>query len=144
MSRYSGPKNKIARRYRTNLWGRPRNPMNANKVPQFSRRMRKKSEYGIRLDEKQKLKFFYGGISEKQFTNYYKKAKKKGGNIGNNFIFLLESRLDVMVYRLNLAPTIFAARQLSSHGHVLVNGKTSRRSFLPSEGRRHPKSSRKI
>ncbi len=119
MSGYIGPKNKVARRFGVNLWGRNRDPISSSK----RRRMgKKKSEYGIRLEEKQKLKFFYGGIREKQFKSYYLKSKIKGGNIGNTFLQFLELRLDVLVYRLNLAPTIFSSRQLVSHGHILVNG----------------------
>ena len=118
MSGYIGAKNKVAKRFAVNLWGKSRNPLSNKKGFRVTK---KKSEYGIRLDEKQKLKFFYGGIREKQFSSYYKKAKKKGGNLGNTFLQLLECRLDVLVYRLNLAPTIFAARQLVSHGHIKVN-----------------------
>ncbi len=126
MSSNFGPKNKIAKRFRVNLWGRPRDPLAKKKESgggSFQKRTRKKSEYGLRLDEKQKLKFFYGSIREHQFNHYYKKAKQKGGNIGNNFILLLEKRLDVIVYRMNLVPTIFAAKQIVSHGHILVNEK---------------------
>ncbi len=83
---------------------------------------RKKSDFGLQLDEKQKLRYFYGFINEKQFKNYYKVAKRKSGNTGTIFLQLLERRLDTAVYRMNFAPTIFSARQLVSHGHVLVNG----------------------
>ncbi len=132
MSGYIGPKNKIARRFNTNLWGRNKNPIVASKRKKIGK---KKSEYGIRLDEKQKLKYFYGGIREKQFRFYYLKSRKKGGNIGNTFLQFLELRLDVVVYRLNLAPTIFASRQLVSHGHILVDGKkVDVPSYLVQEG----------
>lgn len=120
MSGYIGAKDKLARRFNTNLWGRVRNPLTRTKVKSF--RGKKKSEFGIRLDEKQKLKYFYGGIREKQFKSYYTEAKRRGGNIGFTFLRLIESRLDLMVYRLNLAPTIFAARQVVSHGMINVNG----------------------
>jgi small subunit ribosomal protein S4 len=87
------------------------------------RRRGKKSNYGVRLDEKQKLRYFYGVIREKQFRKYFQQAKKVHGNIGNAFLTLLERRLDVVVYRMNFLPTIFAARQFVSHGHIRVNGK---------------------
>ena len=122
---FKGPKNKLARRFNTNIWGRPRNPIGGPKSKSTSfRRGKKKTLYGLRLEEKQKLRYFYGGIREKQFHSYYSKARQKGGNIGNTFLQLLENRLDVTVYRLNLAPTIFAARQLVSHKHIQVNGET--------------------
>ena len=123
MSGYQGPKNKIAKRYRVNLWGRPNDPMARLKSVSFQKKMRKRSEYSLRLNEKQKLKYFYGGIREKIFKNYYVKARKVGGNIGSNFLKLLERRLDTVIYRMNFVPTIFASRQIVSHGHVLVNGK---------------------
>ena len=124
MGNFKGPKNKIARRFNTNVWGRPRNPIGGTKSKHVPfKRGKKKTLYGIRLDEKQKLRYFYGGVREKQFHSYYDKARQKGGNIGDTFLQLLESRLDVIVYRLNLAPTIFAARQLVSHKHIEVNGK---------------------
>ncbi len=121
MSGYLGPRNKKARRFGVNLWGRNENPVALS--GKRRRINKKKSDYGIRLDEKQKLKYFYGGIREKQFKSYYLKSRKKGGNIGNTFLQLLELRLDVIVYRLNFTPTIFSSRQLVSHRHVLVNGK---------------------
>ena len=138
MGNYSGPKNKVARRFGINLWGRVKHTAVAGK--QRTQRPgakpgKKKSDYGLQLNEKQKLRFFYGGIREKQFKRYYKKAKKVGGNIGQIFLGLLERRLDTVVYRLNLAPTIFSARQIVSHGHVLVNGKSvDIPSFLVQQG----------
>ena len=119
MAGYQGPKNKIARRFNVNLWGRVKNPLLGKR--KGKRSTRKKSEFALQLDEKQKLRYFYGGIREKQFKKYYHAAKRTGGNVGRSFLGLLERRLDTTVYRLNLAPTIFAARQLVSHGHVLVN-----------------------
>ena len=138
MGNYSGPKNKVARRFGINLWGRVKHTAVAGK--QRTQRPgakpgKKKSDYGLQLNEKQKLRFFYGGIREKQFRRYYTKAKKVGGNIGQIFLGLLERRLDTVVYRLNLAPTIFSARQIVSHGHVLVNGKpVDIPSFLVQQG----------
>ncbi|BBM88947.1 30S ribosomal protein S4 [Spirochaetota bacterium] len=120
MAGYSGPKNKIAKRFNVNLWGRSVSPLGTKNTPS---RGRKKSDFALQLEEKQKLRYFYGGIRERQFKRYFKEAKRQGGNIGNNFLTLLEKRLDVAVYRLNIAVTIFAARQFVSHGHILVNGK---------------------
>ena len=122
MSRYTGPRNKIAKRFDVNLWGRRRDPL-ATEQRTMRRRRSKKSNYGVRLDEKQKLRYYYGVIREKQFRMYFKRAKKVHGNIGNAFLILLESRLDVVVFRMNFLPTIFAARQFVSHGHIRVNGK---------------------
>lgn len=119
MSGYIGAKNKLARRFNVNLWGRVRSPLTTGKSRPF--RGKKKSDFAIHLDEKQKLKYFYGGIREKQFKAYYEEAKRRGGNIGFTFLSLIERRLDVMVYRLNLAPTIFSARQIVSHGMIMVN-----------------------
>ncbi len=120
MAGYHGPRHKIAKRFKENLWGRPVSPLGTRRVPL---RGRKKSDFSLQLEEKQKLRYFYGGIREKQFKGYFKEARRKGGNVGNNFLMLLERRLDVAVYRLNIAVTIFAARQLVSHGHILINGK---------------------
>lgn len=124
MARYRGPKNRIARKFGVNIFGRARNPLihKPNPPGVHGARRRKKSDYGQQLEEKQKLKAVYGMISEKQLVRYYKKAAQKG-NATKNLIVFLESRLDVMVYRMKLAPTIFAAQQLVAHGHVQVNGK---------------------
>ncbi len=125
MGRYTGKKNRVARRFGANIFGRARNPLihKANPPGAHGARRRKKSDYGLQLEEKQKLKAIYGMLSEKQLVNYYKKAVKKGGNTSHILAELLECRLDSVVYRLKLAPTIFAAHQLVSHGHILVNGK---------------------
>lgn len=132
MARYTGPKNRIARRFGVNIFGRHRNPLLHKQNPpgMHGARRRKKSDYGIQLEEKQKLKAIYGMLSEKQLINYYKKAIKGTGNTAEHLSQLLESRLDTVVYRLKLASTMFAAQQLVSHGHILVNGKSvDRRSF---------------
>lgn len=122
MAGYIGPKDKISRRLGVNIWGQAKK--NAVTERKTTNRMnKKKSEFALQLEEKRKLRFFYGGIREKQFRRYYKKAKVLGGNVGKSFLELLERRLDTVIYRLNLAPTIFSARQIVSHGHVLVNGK---------------------
>ncbi len=125
MVRYRGPKNRIARRFGVNIFGRRRNPLIHKPAPpgMHGAKRKKKSDYGLQMEEKQKLKTIYGMITHRQLVNYYKKALKKVGNTSTNLIQLLECRLDNIVYRLNLAPTIFAAQQLISHGHVLVNDK---------------------
>ena len=132
MARYTGNKNRIARRFGTNIFGRSRNPLlhKPNPPGMHGARRKKKSDYGLQLEEKQKLKAIYGMISEKQLVKYFKKAIKLTGNTANLLAGMLECRLDNIVYRLKLAPTIFAAHQLVSHGHILVNGKkVDRRSF---------------
>lgn len=137
MSRFTGNKNRIARRFGVNIFGRARNPLIHKQNPPgvHGARRRKKSDYGLQLEEKQKLKAIYGMLSEKQLINYYKKAVQMKGNTAQHFIELLECRLDNMVYRLRFASTIFAAHQLVSHGHILVNGKkVDRRSFIVKPG----------
>jgi small subunit ribosomal protein S4 len=125
MARYTGPKNRIARKFGVNIFGRARNPLihKPNPPGVHGARRRKKSDFGQQLEEKQKLKAVYGMLMEKQLVRYYQKAEKHGGETVTNLVVLLESRLDVMVYRLKFAPTIFAAQQLVAHGHVTVNGK---------------------
>ena len=137
MSRYTGNKNRIARRFGTNIFGRLRNPLlhKPNPPGVHGARRRKKSDYGLQLEEKQKLKAVYGMLSEKQLVNYYKKSLRKEGNTAQHFSEMLECRLDNLVYRLKFANTIFGAHQLVSHGHILVNGKkVDRRSFMVEPG----------
>ena len=137
MARYRGPKNRIARRFGANLFGRARNPLlrKANPPGQHGARRRKKSDYGIQLEEKQKLKACYGMLMEKQLVKIFKQAVLQKGNTAQLFMQHLECRLDTLVYRLRFARTIFAAQQLVSHGHILVNGKkVDRRSFLVKPG----------
>lgn len=138
MSRYTGNKNRIARRFGTNIFGRARNPLlhKPNPPGVHGARRRKKSDYGLQLEEKQKLKAIYGMLSEKQLVNYFKKAvRKTGATTSQHLAEMLECRLDNIVYRLNFASTIFAAHQLVSHGHILVNGKkVDRRSFQVEPG----------
>lgn len=132
MARFTGNKNRIARRFGINIFGRARNPLlhKPNPPGMHGARRRKKSDYGLMLDEKQKLKAIYGMLSEKQLVNYFKKAQKMKGNTAELLAEMLECRLDNVVYRLKLAPTIFAAHQLVAHGHILVDGeKVDRRSF---------------
>lgn len=132
MARFTGNKNRIARRFGANIFGRARNPLlhKPNPPGVHGARRRKKSDYGVQLEEKQKLKAIYGMLSEKQLVGYYKKAANLAGNTAQHFAEMLECRLDNIVYRLKFASTIFAAHQLVSHGHILVDGKkVDRRSF---------------
>ena len=127
MSKRIAAKHKIDRRLGCNLWGRPKSPYNKrNSRPGqhgAQRQRRKLSDFGIQLFAKQKLRFYYGDLTEKQFRRIYDKASKTKGDTSQILIELLERRLDAIVYRMNFVPTIFAARQLVNHGHILVNGK---------------------
>lgn len=132
MVRYTGPKNRIARRFGVNIFGRARNPLlhKANPSGMHGAKRKKKSDFGQQLEERQKLKAIYGMISQKQLVRYYQEALRQKGVTAHLFLRRLECRLDNIVYRLRLAPTIFAAQQLVSHGHVCINGKkVDRRSF---------------
>lgn len=137
MARYTGSKNRIARRFGVNIFGRLRNPLLHKQNPPgvHGARRRKKSDFGLQLEEKQKLKAIYGMISEKQLRGYFAKAAKLEGNTAHLFTQMLECRLDNIVYRLKFGSTIFAAQQLVSHGHILVDGKkVDRRSFQVKPG----------
>lgn len=137
MARYTGNRNRVARRFGTNIFGRARNPLlhKPNPPGVHGARRRKKSDYGLQLEEKQKLKAIYGMLSEHQLVSYYKKALNKAGNTAQHFAEMLECRLDNIVYRLKFASTIFGAHQLVSHGHILVDGhKVDRRSFIVKPG----------
>jgi small subunit ribosomal protein S4 len=137
MARYTGSKNRIARRYGVNIFGRARNPLlhKPNPPGMHGARRRKKSDFGLQLEEKQKLKAIYGMLSEKQLIAYYKKALRLEGNTASHFAEMLECRLDNLVYRLKFGHTIFAAQQLVAHGHILVDGKkVDRRSFQVKPG----------
>jgi small subunit ribosomal protein S4 len=137
MVRYTGKKNRVARRFGVNIFGRVRNPLLHKQNPPGAHgaRRRKKSDFGLSLEEKQKLKAIYGMLTEKQLVRYYKYAVARPGNTAQILAQQLECRLDNIVYRLKLASTIFAAHQLVSHGHVLVNGKkVDRRSFQVEPG----------
>ena len=126
MSRILKAKYKIDRRLRCNLWGRPKSPFNKREYPpglNGQNKRRKPSDFGTQLMAKQKLKCYYGYITEKQFHNLYVKATRLKGDTSQNLIQLLERRLDSVVYRMKFVSTIFAARQFVSHGHILVNGK---------------------
>lgn len=125
MSRRHSTKYKIDRRVGENIWGRPKSPVNKRptKPGQHGQGRRgKTSDYGLQLMAKQKLKFHYGDITEKQFRRTYDEANRLKGNTAENLIGLLESRLEAFVYRAKFVPTIFAARQFVNHGHVKVNG----------------------
>ncbi|MFC0213190.1 30S ribosomal protein S4 [Paenibacillus chartarius] len=123
MARYTGPKFKLSRRLGISLSGTGKELKRPFPPGQHGPGQRKKlSGYGVQLQEKQKLRHMYG-LGEKQFHNLFVKASKMAGKSGENFMFLLESRLDNLVYRLGFANTRAGARQLVSHGHVTVNGK---------------------
>ncbi|MFA6201279.1 MAG: 30S ribosomal protein S4 [Bacteroidales bacterium] len=124
MARYTGPKTKIARKFREPIFGADKTLDRKNYRPGQhgqSKRRAKQSEYGIQLMEKQKAKYTYG-ILERQFRNLFEKAARKRGITGVVLLQLIESRLDNVVYRLGIAKTRSQARQLVSHRHILVNG----------------------
>jgi small subunit ribosomal protein S4 len=126
MSKRHSAKYKIDRRMGENLWGRPKSPVNQRSYgpgQHGQRRKSKVSDFGLQLRAKQKLKGYYGNITEKQFQRIYVEATRRKGNTSENLIALLESRLDAVVYRAKFAPTPFAARQIVNHGHVAVNGR---------------------
>ena len=125
MARYRDAKNRIARRLGVNIFGRAKNPLvhKAHPPGMHGAKRKKKSDYGVQLEEKQKLKAAYGMISEAQLRRYFGEAARRHQNTPELLMQRLECRLDNIVYRLRLAPTIFAAQQLVSHGHVNVNGK---------------------
>ena len=126
MSKRHSAKYKIDRAMGENLWGRSKSPVNKRSYgpgQHGQRRKSKVSDFGLQLKAKQKLKGYYGNITEKQFSAIYDEAGRRKGNTSENLIGLLESRLDAIVYRAKFVPTVFAARQFVNHGHVLVNGK---------------------
>lgn len=125
MSKRVNAKYKIDRRLGENLWGRPKSPVNRRQHPpgEHGQRRRKPSDFGTQLMAKQKLKGYYANIGERQFRRYYQEASRRTGDTGENLVGLLERRLDAVVYRAKFVPTVFAARQFVSHGHILVNGK---------------------
>jgi small subunit ribosomal protein S4 len=125
-------KYKSNRRFGQNLWGRPKSPVNKRQYgpgQHGQRRKGKTSDYGLQLAAKQKLRLYYGNITEKQFRRIYEEAARRKGNTAELLIGLLESRLDAVVYRSKFVPTVFSARQFVNHGHVRVNG---RRVTIPS------------
>ena len=119
-------KHKVDRRLKVNLWGRPKSPFNSRNYPPGQHGKTKKgklSDYGTQLEAKQKMKFYYGNMNERQFRNVYRKAIQKKGNTTENLVGFLERRLDTVAYRAKFATTVFSARQLINHGHIKVNGK---------------------
>ncbi|MEO1015368.1 MAG: 30S ribosomal protein S4 [Pseudomonadota bacterium] len=125
MSKRISAKYKLDRRVGENVWGRPKSPINKREYGpgmHGQRRKGKLSDFGLQLMAKQKLKGYYGNISEKQFEKIYVEAVRRRGNTAENLIGLLESRLDALVYRAKFVPTVFAARQFVNHGHIKVNG----------------------
>ena len=125
MTKRTSAKYKIDRRMGENIWGRPKSPVNRREYgpgQHGQRRKGKMSDFGLQLRAKQKLKGYYGSITEKQFRRTYDEASRRKGNTTENLIGLLESRLDAIVYRAKFVPTVFAARQFVNHGHVKVNG----------------------
>jgi small subunit ribosomal protein S4 len=125
MSKRRNAKYKLDRRVGENVWGRPKSPVNSRQSrpgQHGARRTSKPSDFGLQLMAKQKLKGFYGDITEKQFRKVYDEAARRRGNTAELLVGLLESRLDTVVYRAKFVPTVFAARQFVNHGHVTVNG----------------------
>ena len=126
MTKRANAKYKIDRRMGENIWGRPKSPVNKREYgpgQHGQRRKGKMSDFGTQLKAKQKLKGYYANLSERQFHSVYDEAVRMTGDSSENLIGLLERRLDVVVYRSQFVPTIFAARQFVSHGHVKVNGR---------------------
>lgn len=125
MARYTGPSTKIARKFREPIFG-PDKAFDKKSYPPGQhgamKKRAKQSEYAVQLMEKQKVKYMYG-ILERQFAKIFDRASRKSGITGENLLQLIEARLDNIVYRLGLAPTRMAARQLVSHRHITVNGK---------------------
>ena len=126
MSKRHSAKYKIDRAMGENLWGRSKSPVNKREYgpgQHGQRRKGKMSDFGTQLKAKQKLKGYYGNLTEKQFRRTYDEAARRKGNTSENLIGLLEQRLDAIVYRAKFVPTVWAARQFVNHGHVTVNGK---------------------
>lgn len=125
MSKRINAKYKIERRLGTSLWGRAKSPFNKREYGpgQHGQNHGKPTDYGVQLRAKQRLKGYYGNVSEKQLRRYYAEAIRRKGDTSENLVGILETRLDAVVYRMKFVPTVFAARQFVNHGHVLVNGK---------------------
>jgi small subunit ribosomal protein S4 len=125
VTKRTSAKHKIDRRMGENIWGRPKSPVNRREYgpgQHGQRRKGKLSDFGTQLRAKQKLKGYYGDLTEKQFRRIYSEAERQRGDTGEQLIGLLEQRLDAVVYRAKFVPTMFAARQFVNHGHVKVNG----------------------
>jgi len=124
-NRRNQPKNKLSRQMGENIWGRENCPTNVRTYgpgQHGPKGVRRRSDYGVQLREKQKLKGYYGNIGEKQFRNIFKEAASSKSDTSENLLILLESRLDAIVYHSNFVPTVFSARQFINHKHVKVNG----------------------
>ena len=138
MTKRTTAKYKIDRRMGENIWGRPKSPVNRREYgpgQHGQRRKGKLSDFGMQLRAKQKLKGYYGDLTEKQFRRIYAEAERLKGDTGENLIGLLERRLDAVVYRAKFVATVFAARQFVNHGHVRVNGnKVNIASYRVKEG----------
>ena len=138
MTKRTAAKHKIDRRMGENIWGRPKSPVNRREYgpgQHGQRRKAKLSDFGIQLRAKQKLKGYYGDLTEKQFRRIFAEAERLKGDTGEKLIGLLERRLDSIIYRAKFVPTMFAARQFINHGHVLVNGrKVNIASYRVNEG----------
>lgn len=135
--RYTGPRNRVSRRFQANLFSSPRNPLlhKPNAPGQHGAKRKKKSDFGLQLDEQQKLKAVYGMLTKHQLTIAFKRALETKGVTAHLFLENLECRLDNLVFRLRIAPTIFAAQQLVTHGHIQVDGKkVDRRSYIVRPG----------
>ena len=125
MTKRLSSKYKICRRAGENLWGRPKKFLTNRLYPPGEHgqaRRRRPTDYGVQLAAKQKLKGYYGNITERQFRRTYEEAYSRRGDTIENMIGLLERRLDIVTYRMKFVPTVFAARQFVNHGHVRVNG----------------------
>ena len=126
MTKRHEAKYKIDRRMGQNVWGRPKSPVNKREYgpgQHGQRRKSKLSDYGVQLKAKQKLRGYYGNISERQFRGIYQEARRLKGDTGAHMVGLLERRLDAVVYRAKFVPTVFASRQFINHGHIKVNGR---------------------
>ncbi|MBO6521613.1 MAG: 30S ribosomal protein S4 [Rhodospirillales bacterium] len=137
MSKRQTSKYKINRRLGVNLWGRPKSPVNTRDYGpgEHGQRRKKPSDFGLQLMAKQKLKGYYGNISEKQFRKYYQEAARRRGDTSENLIGILERRLDAVVYRMKFVPTVFSSRQFINHGHIKVNGqRVNIPSYMVKEG----------
>ena len=146
MTKRAESKYKINRRLGVNLWGRAKSPIAKREYGpgQHGQRRKKATDFGTQLMAKQKLKGYYGNISEKQFRKYYEEAIRRRGDTSEKLIELLERRLDAVCYRMKFAITPFAARQFVNHGHIAVNGK---RVNIPSylvQGQRHDRGEGKV
>ncbi|MEP7030741.1 MAG: 30S ribosomal protein S4 [Pseudolabrys sp.] len=126
MTKRQESKYKLDRRMGQNIWGRPKSPVNRREYgpgQHGQRRKSKLSDFGVQLKAKQKLRGYYGNISERQFRAIYTEAIRMKGDSGAHMIGLLERRLDAIIFRAKFVPTVFAARQFINHGHIKVNGR---------------------